>query len=210
MGRQLLEGLREAGSGQGRSQAEGRWGLLWGVPTAALVGAVPAPCSTLFPPCLPWSHYGSWRCWFWGSSCPTRAPDRVGVPKHPSGTDGAVFGVRAAKLGSDWDALGTGSQGKGAGPSVLPMSNAGAVGHSLEIGKGNLGEKTFFFFTSGPSAHSWRFRAEMGPTRVGDAALQALLSPCSCAKHSICSSILSSLTFLFIFTFLSQCKIKSY
>lgn len=161
MGRQLLEGLREAGSGQGRSQAEGRWGLLWGVPTAALVGAVPAPCSTLFPPCLPWSHYGSWRCWFWGSSCPTRAPDRVGVPKHPSGTDGAVFGVRAAKLGSDWDALGTGSQGKGAGPSVLPMSNAGAVGHSLEIGKGNLGEKTFFFLhlapvlTAGDSGLRW-------------------------------------------------------
>lgn len=204
MGRQLLEGLREAGSGQGRSQAEWSWDVLWGVPTVALVGAVPAPCSTLFPPCLPWSHYGSWCCWFWGSSCPTRGPDRVGVPKYPSGTDGAVLGVRPAKLGSDWDALGTGSQGKGTGPLVLPRSNAGAVGHCLEIGKGNLGEK-ISFFTSGSSSHSWRFRAQtgpLGPTRVGDAALQALLSPCSCAKHSICSSIVSSLTFLFIFTFL--------
>lgn len=140
--------------GRGRQRGEAAaggaegWDVLWGVPTAALGGAVPAPCSTLFPPCLSWSHSGSWCCWVRGSSS---LIEGWGSPNTPAGTGGAVFGVRPANPGRDWDALGTGSQVKGTGsqgkgtgsqgrgqdPLVVPMSSAGAMGGWVEMGQGD-------------------------------------------------------------------------
>lgn len=147
---------------------------------------------------MPWSHSGSGCCWVWGSSCLMRGPERVGVPKHPTG---AVFGVRPA---SPHQGLGcTGDREPREGDRTCGIAHEQCWGNGRLVGDGtreSRGENKVIcgilqgFLYIQPQC--WRVRAEMGPlgaTRVGAAALQAPLSPCSSAKHSVCSSILSSL-----------------
>lgn len=130
-----------------------------------------------------------------------------------------MFGVRPANPGRDWDALGTGSQGKGTGPCGGAHEQCWGNGRLVGDGTRESGGENkvicgilqgFLYIwpvlTTGDSGLRWDLWEPPG--------LELLHSRHFTAPAPVPNTPTdppsSPLTFPFIFPFLLQCKIKSY